>query len=73
MKKGLKGQKTNVVKCRAVNGHYKGKTFEIQIGETSSETNILIDGKKPKQLITGIWIKMLPGEPTKITVEMLAK
>lgn len=42
------------------------------IGATSKDSEILIDGKKISQIVTGIWIKMLPGENTKVTLELLA-
>lgn len=70
--KDLMGVVVNRVSARQCNGIYKNKLLGIEIGNSWAETNVYIDGKKCKKQITGIWIKMLPGQKTKLTLEMKA-
>ena len=59
------------VTCTAVNGQFKGKQIEIQIGEHASETKVLVEGKE----YNGIYkakIVIEAGVPTKVLLETYA-
>ena len=58
--------KKNTVLARPVTGIYKDKLIEIQIGETGETSKILIDGKDVSNKCLGAYIKIKPGELTRV-------
>ena len=59
----------NRVRATGVTGIYKGKNIEIDIGATSHDTIIKVNGEEIHNVL-GCWIKMLPDKPTTITMDM---
>ena len=67
----IKKPRVNRITATCVKGKYKGKDIEISIGDTHMDTYVYINGKRINEVVTGIWIKILPGHVTKLTMEFL--
>jgi len=63
--------KKNTVLARPVKGIYKDKLIEIQIGETGCKSKILINGKDVSERCLGVYIKIKPGELTRVFLEFM--
>lgn len=70
MKKSKPKLKKNTVIATGVTGIYKDKQIEVRIGETGTDTEILINNKKVNNCID-ICIKIKPDDLTKIHMEFV--
>ena len=59
--------KINRITAKGVKGIYKDKSIEVQIGKSSDDTQIFIDGTK-LELVQSIHISMRVGKPTTMTI-----
>lgn len=64
----MRRPKFNRITATGIKGIYKDQPIEIEIGETSAETNVKVNGKKLKNVI-GAHIHMRAGETTKLILE----
>ena len=61
--------KKNTVLARPITGIYKDKLIEVQIGKSGCESKVFVDGKNVSEKCLGIYIKIKPGELTRIFLE----
>ena len=61
---------TNRVTAKVIKGRYKGQRIDIELGPTSVETRVKVDGKLIKG-VEAIYIKAKVGEITKTTLELI--
>jgi hypothetical protein len=63
------GFPVNRVTASNITGIFKGKQIEVIFNKTFKETKVLLDGKPIKDIV-GIWIKCIPGKPTRLSIEI---
>ncbi len=63
--------KKNTVLARPITGIYKDKWIEIQIGNTGETSKVLVDGKDVSDKCLGAYIKIKPGELTRVFLEFI--
>ena len=63
--------KINRISAKVIKGIYKDKEIEIEIGKSSDDTKVWLDGKllPPDALIQSIHIAMRVGKMTTVTIE----
>ena len=62
----------NILTGRITTGIYKGHEFELVIGKVPQKHRITI-GNKQIENCTGIWIKLMPDELPRITIELIPR
>lgn len=65
--------KKNLIRAHVLTGKYKDKDVELEIGEDSSKSKIMIDGKDIGSSVFGIHLHIRVGQLTTLIIEKYAR